>query len=89
MTGENPMPGKAIRSATKAPGKPPKMLESLRVIPGEKGGVNIEHHFTSYEHPAEHFPFGATEGKQALDHIAEHAGIDAAGGSTPEEGDER
>ena len=69
--------------------KPPKVFSHMTVTPGENGGVNVEHHFTSYEHPSEHFPFGPSEGKEAMDHIAQHAGIDAAAGSTPEEGDER
>jgi hypothetical protein len=63
------MAGKEIRSATKEPGKPPKVFSHLTVTPGAEGGVSVEHHFTSYEHKSEMHPFGASEGKQALQHI--------------------
>jgi hypothetical protein len=73
------MVGKAIREAKMERGKPPKVLDHLRVYPpqGEGEGHLIEHHFTSYEHQPERHIFAASEGQQALDHIAEHAKIDA------------
>jgi hypothetical protein len=79
------MVGKALRTATKQSGKPPKVFRNLTITPekdakgNHTGGVVIEHHFESYEHPSEPHPFGVTEGKQALAHIAEHTGIDTKG----------
>lgn len=72
------MPGKPIRESKMERGKPPKKLSHLRVYPpqGEGEGHLIEHHFTSYEHEPERHVFAASEGQEALDHIAEHAGID-------------
>jgi hypothetical protein len=67
---------------------PKKELEHIRIIPGEKGGVNIEHHFTAYEHKPESFPFGKTEGAQAMAHIAQHSGIEAAEPGAGEEEEE-
>jgi hypothetical protein len=89
------MVGKAIKEAKMERGKPPKVFRNLTVTPEKDakgkmtGGVIVEHHFENYEHPSEPHPFGVSEGKQALDHIAEHAGIDASAGSTPDEGEER
>jgi hypothetical protein len=50
-----------------------KELDHMRVTPGENGGVSIEHHFTSMEHPPEMHVFGASEGKEAAAHFMKHS----------------
>ena len=43
------------------PAKPKKELEHIRLSEAENGGHIAEHHFTSYEHPAEQHVFGEPE----------------------------
>ena len=66
------------------PKKPAKVLEHIRMSEAENGGHIAEHHFTSYEHPAEQNVFSAPEeGAEKpvlpkghiLQHIAEHMHI--------------
>jgi hypothetical protein len=63
------------------PMKPPKELEHLRVSEAENGGHMVEHHFTSFEHPAEQNVFSPSEEEvelpkgHILQHIAEHMHI--------------
>ena len=59
----------------KAPKKPPKVLEHIRIHPSMGGGVRVEHHHTSYEHPPEIHEFGAKEGGKFHDHIDKHTGM--------------
>lgn len=54
--------------------KPPKVLEDIRIKKGENGGHVVEHHFTSYEHKPEVYPFGAGQGKELAAHLDEHVG---------------
>lgn len=70
----------AVRDRT-----PKKEFSHLEVTPGKNGGVTVMHHFTSYEHKPEPHIFGESEGKEALAHIAKHAGIKA---ETPEDDDD-
>ena len=67
--------------ATEKPKAVPKELEHIRVSEAENGGHLMEHHFTSYDHPAESHVFGPMTDKVALpkghplQHIAEHMHI--------------
>jgi hypothetical protein len=75
---------KAQLASTSKDRKPPKVLEHVRVYPGEEGGHIIEHHFSSYEHPPERYPFGQNEGNEAVAHLAEHMKITHDMKSEPE-----
>ena len=63
------------------PKMPKKELEHIRVSAAENGGHIAEHHFTSYDHPAEQHVFAEPEGKHPviegslLHHVAKHMGI--------------
>jgi hypothetical protein len=65
--------------------KPPKVLEDIRIKKGENGGHVIEHHFTSYEHKPEVYPFGAGQGKEAAAHLNEHMGMELPAGEAESE----
>jgi hypothetical protein len=55
--------------------KPKKVLEHIRIHPSMGGGVRVEHHFTSYEHPMELHEFGKGDGEKFRDHIEDHTGM--------------
>lgn len=57
------------------PKLPPKELDHIKLIEGEDGGHVVEHHFTSYEHKPESYPFGDSDGQKLIDHLKEHAHI--------------
>ena len=67
--------------STEKPKMPKKELEHIRMSEAENGGHLLEHHFSSYEHPAEQHVFGPTTEKvelpkgHPLQHIAEHMHI--------------
>jgi len=52
-----------------------KVLSHLRIEPAEGGGHIVEHHFEHYAHEPERHVFGATEGDEAMAHIAKYAKI--------------
>lgn len=56
--------------------KPKKELSHMRITEGEKGGHNVEHHFTHYSHEPEAHVFGKSEGNEMLMHIAKHAHVE-------------
>ena len=55
--------------------KPAKVLEHMRVMPAENGGVSVEHHFTHYDHKPEMHVFGAGDGEGFKAHMMEHSGM--------------
>jgi hypothetical protein len=55
--------------------KPRKTLVEIRIHKGKKGGHVIEHHFNSIQHEPEMHVFGADEGPEAHEHIAQHMGM--------------
>ena len=61
----------------------PKVVEHIRVHPRMGGGVRVEHHHTSYEHPPKIHNFSKDEGEKFTDHMMKHTGMSWAG----EEGD--
>ena len=79
--------------------KPAKVMENMRVMPAENGGVSVEHHFTHYDHKPEMHVFGKGEGKKFAAHMMQHAGMSAGadddleeaedGGSEEAEGNEQ
>ena len=64
---EMPMP--------KRSNKPPKVMEHMRIMPAENGGVSVEHHFTHYDHKPEMHVFGAGDGKKFVAHVMKHSGM--------------
>ena len=62
-------------SEPRAPKKPAKELEHIRLEEAENGGVIATHHFTAYEHKPEPHVFGDGEGRKLAAHIQEHLGI--------------
>ena len=81
------------RGMTSKPAKPPKVVDHLRVSPKMGGGVNVAHHYTSYEHEPKNHSFNADQGAEFHQHMATHAGMPmaaepadgAAGGEGAEE----
>jgi hypothetical protein len=67
--------------------KAAKVLKHIEIHPQLGGGVNIQHHYTSYQHEPRSYKFGADEGARAMAHIARHAGlvIGEQDGSQPDE----
>lgn len=81
------MKGIAVAESSRAK-KTPKVLHHIEVHPQLGGGVRVEHHHTSYEHPVETHEFAKHEGDKFHDHMSEHTGmhenLEEQGESEPE-----
>lgn len=53
----------------------PKVVDHIRVHPKMGGGVRVEHHHTSMEHPPKVHNFGKDAGEAFADHIMKHTGM--------------
>jgi hypothetical protein len=88
---------KSLKMAKGESHEPPKQFHHLEVRPakpdelehGQEGGHVITHHFDNSApgtfHDPETHGFGAGQGKEAMEHIASAANIDAAAGDAKPE----
>ena len=67
-----------VGASTHKARKPKKEISSLEITKGESGGHVMTHRFTHMEHAPEVHVFGASEGSQAMKHVAEHMDIPMA-----------
>lgn len=82
------MDGISVAESHKAK-RQPKVLRRMEIEPRLGGGHIITHHYTSYQHEPKAHEFAKDEGEEAMQHIAQHAGLphpklEEQGGSEPE-----
>lgn len=54
---------------------PKKILDHIRVMPSLGGGVRVEHHHTSFDHPPEHHEFKPQDAEKFYTHMEKHTGL--------------
>ena len=82
------MEGHSIQEAAKR-SKAPKVLSHMEIRPRMGGGVQVTHHYTSYQHEPSVHQFEEGEGAKFHAHMAKHTGmkheeVEEQGESEPE-----
>ena len=80
--------GCETRMATNKERNTKKVMRHMTVTPSENGGASVEHSFQNYEHSPEMHTFGPQDGKEFMEHMMEHTGIQYKPSSKPEAEDE-